>query len=40
MTITPGTTFAYLLLEPKWDASLKKNWKRIDGWEDDQWSLY
>jgi hypothetical protein len=40
VTITPGTTFAYLLLKPKWDANLKKNWKRIDDWEDDQWSLY
>ncbi len=40
VTITPGTTFAYLLLKPKWDASQKKNWKRIDDWEDDQWSLY
>lgn len=40
VTITPGATFAYLLLEPKWDANLKKNWKRIDDWEDDQWSLH
>jgi hypothetical protein len=40
VTITPGTTFAYLLLKPKWDANLKKNWTRIDDWEDDQWSLY
>jgi hypothetical protein len=39
VTIAPGTTFAYLLLKPKWDANLKKNWKRIDDWEDDQWSL-
>ena len=39
VTITPGTTFAYLLLKPKWDANLKKNWKRIDDWEDDPWSL-
>lgn len=38
--LVPGSTFAYLLLEPKWDADLKKNWKRIDDWEDDQWSLY
>ncbi len=40
VTVTPGTTFAYLLLKPKWDASQKKNWKRIVDWEDDQWSLY
>ena len=40
VTITPGTTFAYLLLKPKWDANLKKNWKPIEDWEDDQWSLY
>jgi hypothetical protein len=38
--INSGSTFAYLLLEPKWDANLKKNWKEIEGWEDDQWSLY
>lgn len=40
VTITPGTTFAYLLLKLKWDANQKKNWKRIVDWEDDQWSLY
>jgi hypothetical protein len=40
VSITPGTTFAYLLLKPKWNANLKKNWTRIDDWEDDQWSLY
>ena len=40
VTITPGTTVAYLLLKPKWDANLKKNWKPIEDWEDDQWSLY
>ena len=40
VTITPGTTFAYLLLKPKWDASQKKNWKRIDDWEDDPWGLH
>lgn len=38
--INPGATFAYLLLKPKWDANQQKNWKRIEGWEDDQWSLY
>lgn len=40
VTITPGMTFAYLLLKLKWDANQQKNWKRIDDWEDDQWSLY
>lgn len=33
-------TFAYLLLDLKWDANQIKNWRRIEGWEDDQWSLY
>jgi hypothetical protein len=37
VTLTPGTTFAYLLLKPRWDAGLKKNWTRIDDWEDDPW---
>ena len=39
VTITPGTTFAYLLLKPKWDAKLQKNWKRIDDGQDDPWRL-
>jgi hypothetical protein len=38
-TMTPGATFAYLLLKPKWDATLQKNCKRIDGWEADPWCL-
>ena len=38
--ISPGATFAYLLLKPKWDANQQKNWKKIDDWEDDQWSLF
>jgi hypothetical protein len=38
--INSGATFAYLLLKPKWDANLKKNWNRIESWSDDQWSLY
>lgn len=38
--ISSGATFAYLLLKPKWDANQKKNWKKIEGWSDDQWSLY
>ena len=38
--INSGATFAYLLLKPKWDANQQKNWKKIEDWEDDQWSLY
>jgi hypothetical protein len=38
--INSGATFGYLLLEPKWDAHQQKNWKKIEEWEDDQWSLY
>lgn len=38
--ISSGSTFAYLLLKPKWDANQKKNWERIEDWEDDQWSLF
>jgi len=38
VTITPATTFAYLLLKPKWDArSLKRGQDSAD-WEDDPWS--
>jgi hypothetical protein len=39
LVLSPGTTFAYLLLKLKWDAHLKKNWKYIEGSEDDQQSL-
>jgi hypothetical protein len=39
LRLSPGTTFAYLLLKLKWDANQKKNWKRIEGSEDDQQSL-
>jgi hypothetical protein len=38
--ISSGATFAYLLLKPKWDANQQKNWKKIDGWEDDQWGPF
>jgi len=38
--ISSGATFAYLLLKPKWDANQQKNWKKIEDWEDDQWSLF
>ena len=40
VTLTPGTTFAYLLLKPTWDAKQQRHLKRIDGWEDDAWSPY
>jgi len=36
VTVSPGTTFAYLLLKPKWN----KSGKQIDDFDDDQWSLY
>ncbi len=39
LKLSPRTTFAYLLLKLKWDAHQKKNWKRIEGSEDDQQSL-
>ena len=39
VTLTPGTTFAYLLLKPKWNAQQPRHWQRIDGWEDDPWRL-
>jgi hypothetical protein len=39
-TLSPGSTFAYALLDPVWDANQQKNWKRIVDWKDDQWSLY
>lgn len=39
-TLSPGSTFAYALLDPVWDAHQQKNWKRIVDWKDDQWSLY
>lgn len=38
LTIAAGTTFAYLLLKPKWDAKQQRNWKRIDRGENDPWS--
>ncbi len=39
-SISPGSTFAYALLDPVWDAHQQKNWKQIVDWKDDQWSLY
>lgn len=39
VTLTPGTTFAYLLLKPTWDATLPRHRQRIDGWADDPWRL-
>jgi hypothetical protein len=38
VTLTPATTFAYLLLKPKWDVHPLHNTKRIAAWEDDPWS--
>jgi hypothetical protein len=38
VTITPATTFAYLLLKPTWDASPLKGCNRIAAWEDDPWT--
>lgn len=40
LTLSPGSTFAYLLLDPVWDAHQQKNWTRVTGAKDDQWSLY
>jgi hypothetical protein len=39
VTLTPGTTFAYLLLKPTWNAKQPRDWQRIEGWEDDPWRL-
>jgi hypothetical protein len=40
-TIDAGNSFAYLLLKPKWDANLQKNWRFVEeAGGDDQWSLY
>jgi len=39
VTIAAGSTFAYLLLKLKWNATQKKHWQRIDAWEEDPWSL-
>jgi hypothetical protein len=38
VTLTPATSFAYLLLKPKWDVHPQQNKKRIAAWEDDPWS--
>jgi hypothetical protein len=35
VSITPATTFAYLLLKPSWDVNLRQDCKRIARWEDD-----
>lgn len=40
LTLSPGSTFAYLLLDPVWDARQQKNWTQVVGAKDDQWSLY
>lgn len=40
VTVSPGSTFAYLLHEPEWNAAQQKNWTRAEVGKDDQWSLY
>ena len=40
VSIGPGSTFAYLLLKPKWETERQQNWQRIEDWEDDPWSPY
>ena len=37
VALSAGSTFAYLLLEPKWDS--KQPRKRIQAWLEDPWSL-
>lgn len=37
--ISAGTTFAYLLANPSWDARVKKNRTKITDLKNDQWSL-
>jgi len=39
-SLSPGSTFAYLLDKPEWDAKLKKNRTKIEDWEDDQHGPY
>lgn len=38
VTITLATTFAYLLLKPKWDRDRLEKRQRIAAWDDDPWS--
>lgn len=38
--VSAGSTFAYLLLDPEWDANMQKNWTKVVDGKDDQWSLY
>lgn len=38
VTIGPATTFAYLLLKPRWDAHFPQRTTRIAAWDDDPWS--
>ena len=39
LTISKGTTFAYMLLKPEWDRRIKSRRTRIVDWEDDQWGV-
>jgi hypothetical protein len=38
VTVPPGSTFAYLLLMPTWDAAQQRGCKRIEGGRSDPWS--
>ncbi len=39
VSLSPGTTFAYLLVKIDWDAKQKKNKTKIVDLDDDQWSF-
>lgn len=39
ITLSAGSTFAYGIVKLDWDASQKKNWKKVVKATDDQWSL-
>lgn len=39
VSISKGSCFAYLLLEPVWDAKQKKNKTEIIDFNDDQWGI-
>ena len=39
VAMTPGTTFAYLLLKPQSRATLQAHGQRIDDWEAEPWRL-
>lgn len=39
LTLGRRSTFAYLLLDPVWDARQQKNWTRVVDAKEDPWSL-